>query len=268
MTREFISPTTPENRRRAGHDEIEQDQGRLSRLPRAPSGADAHRVGSRRRSRRAGRLGHGVRNEVRLRQGHRQEGDGHADQDRQHQHADPGRRLHDDGKVVDGYFKCVNDNGGINGRPIKYIWYEDNLNPAQQRALATEARRERQGRRHRRQHELHRVRHQLEVLQVQGLHRDRRRRPGGVLRRAEHRRVEHGAALLRHRRGAGARPRRCEVAHHRLAGRRRGVRRRWRGAARKAGGRPVQELPDRLPANSTPTRRSSSSCRRPETAAA
>jgi branched-chain amino acid transport system substrate-binding protein len=39
-------------------------------------------------------------------------------------------------KVVDGYFKCVNDNGGINGRPIKYVWYEDNLDPAQQAALA------------------------------------------------------------------------------------------------------------------------------------
>ena len=39
-------------------------------------------------------------------------------------------------KVVDGYFKCVNDNGGINNRPIKYIWYEDNLDPAQQAALA------------------------------------------------------------------------------------------------------------------------------------
>ena len=40
------------------------------------------------------------------------------------------------GKVADAYFKCVNDNGGINGRPIKYILYNEQLNPAQQAALA------------------------------------------------------------------------------------------------------------------------------------
>src|SRR5882757_4460066 len=40
------------------------------------------------------------------------------------------------GKIVDAYFKCVNDNGGINGRPIKYILYNEQLNPAQQAALA------------------------------------------------------------------------------------------------------------------------------------
>jgi len=32
------------------------------------------------------------------------------------------------GKFVDAYFKCVNDNGGINGRPIKYILYNEQLN--------------------------------------------------------------------------------------------------------------------------------------------
>jgi len=36
------------------------------------------------------------------------------------------------GKFVDAYFKCVNDNGGINGRPIKYILYNEQLNPTQQ----------------------------------------------------------------------------------------------------------------------------------------
>jgi branched-chain amino acid transport system substrate-binding protein len=40
------------------------------------------------------------------------------------------------GKVANAYFKCVNDNGGINGRPIKYILYNEQLNPAQQAALA------------------------------------------------------------------------------------------------------------------------------------
>jgi branched-chain amino acid transport system substrate-binding protein len=39
-------------------------------------------------------------------------------------------------KVVDAYFKCVNDNGGINGRPLKYIQYTEQLNPAQEAALA------------------------------------------------------------------------------------------------------------------------------------
>jgi branched-chain amino acid transport system substrate-binding protein len=40
------------------------------------------------------------------------------------------------GKFVDAYFKCVNDNGGINGRPIKYILYNEQLNPTQQASLA------------------------------------------------------------------------------------------------------------------------------------
>lgn len=40
------------------------------------------------------------------------------------------------GKVADAYFKCVNDNGGIRGRPIKYILYNEQLNPAQEAALA------------------------------------------------------------------------------------------------------------------------------------
>ena len=40
------------------------------------------------------------------------------------------------GKVAAAYFKCVNDNGGINGRPIKYTLYNEQLNPAQEAALA------------------------------------------------------------------------------------------------------------------------------------
>jgi branched-chain amino acid transport system substrate-binding protein len=40
------------------------------------------------------------------------------------------------GKVAKAYYDCVNDNGGINGRPISYTLYEEQLNPAQQRALA------------------------------------------------------------------------------------------------------------------------------------
>ena len=40
------------------------------------------------------------------------------------------------GKSAKAYFDCVNDNGGINGRPIKYILYNEQLNPAQEAALA------------------------------------------------------------------------------------------------------------------------------------
>jgi branched-chain amino acid transport system substrate-binding protein len=40
------------------------------------------------------------------------------------------------GKVAAAYFKCVNDNGGIRGRPISYKLYTEQLNPAQEAALA------------------------------------------------------------------------------------------------------------------------------------
>jgi branched-chain amino acid transport system substrate-binding protein len=40
------------------------------------------------------------------------------------------------GKIAAAYFACVNDNGGIHGRPIKYILYNEQLNPAQEAALA------------------------------------------------------------------------------------------------------------------------------------
>ena len=110
-----------------------------------------------------------------------------------------------------------------------------------------EARRERQGRGHRRQHELHRVRHELEVLQVQGLHRDRRRRAGGVLRHPDVRRVEHGPALQQHRRRSGARAARREVAHGGLARHHLGLRRRWRAQGRQGRRHPRQGLPDQAP---------------------
>lgn len=40
------------------------------------------------------------------------------------------------GKVAAAYFQCVNDNGGIHGRPIKYTLYNEQLNPAQEASLA------------------------------------------------------------------------------------------------------------------------------------
>lgn len=40
------------------------------------------------------------------------------------------------GKTAKAYFDCVNANGGINGRPVKYILYSEQLNPAQEASLA------------------------------------------------------------------------------------------------------------------------------------
>src|SRR6476620_4544734 len=40
------------------------------------------------------------------------------------------------GNVAKAYFDCVNDNGGINGHPSKYSLYNEQLNPAQEAALA------------------------------------------------------------------------------------------------------------------------------------
>jgi branched-chain amino acid transport system substrate-binding protein len=39
-------------------------------------------------------------------------------------------------KLAAAYFQCVNDNGGINGRPIQYIQYTEDLNPSHEAALA------------------------------------------------------------------------------------------------------------------------------------
>jgi branched-chain amino acid transport system substrate-binding protein len=43
------------------------------------------------------------------------------------------------GKVAKAYFDCVNDNGGIHGRPIKYTLYNEALDPNQEKALAKKA---------------------------------------------------------------------------------------------------------------------------------
>ena len=40
------------------------------------------------------------------------------------------------GKTAEAYFKCVNDNGGIHGRPISYKLYTEALDPNQEKALA------------------------------------------------------------------------------------------------------------------------------------
>ena len=39
-------------------------------------------------------------------------------------------------KITAAYFKCVNENGGINGRPVSYKYYTEQLKPDQDAALA------------------------------------------------------------------------------------------------------------------------------------
>ena len=48
----------------------------------------------------------------------------------------PGADFTTISKTAAAYFSCVNDNGGIKGHPIQYIQYNEQLNPAQQAALA------------------------------------------------------------------------------------------------------------------------------------
>ena len=137
---------------------------------------------------------------------------GSADQARRDRHADPGRRLHDDRQGRRRRTSSASTTTAASTATRSATRSTTSSSTRRSRRAREEADRERQGRRHRRQHELHRVRHQLEVLQVQGLHRDRRRRPGRVLRHADLRRVEHGPALQQHRCRPGARPRGREVA--------------------------------------------------------
>ncbi len=148
------------------------------------------------------------------------------------------------GKAADGVLR-------LRERQRRHPRPPDQVHPLQRAARTRpgggarqEADRERQGRRHRRQHELRRVRHELEVLQEQGLRRDRRGRAGGVLQHAVLRRGERRPALQQHRRRAGARQGRRQEARDRLAGHDLGVRGRRPALVAKAAGIPVQGLPD------------------------
>lgn len=48
----------------------------------------------------------------------------------------PGSDFTTIGKIARAYFQCVNDNGGIRGRPISYKIYTEQLKPEQEAALA------------------------------------------------------------------------------------------------------------------------------------
>ena len=157
------------------------------------------------------------------------------------------------GKVAKAYFECVNDNGGINGRPIKYIALHRAAQPGAGGRARPQADRERQGRRHRRQHELRRVRHELEVLQEQGLHRHRRRRAGRVLQHPVLRRgrtwARATATSARRRRSSGRASKKLvdRLAGHDLGvrGRRPALRSRRRPASRSRASRRICRSPTR-----------------------
>ena len=193
---------------------------------------------------REGRLGRSGRDGQQVRCRHRQEGHGSADQARRDRHADPGRRLHDDREGREGLLRLRQRQRRHQGPPDQVHPLQRAAEPGAGGCAGAEADRERQGRRRRRQHQLRRVRRQLEVLQVQGLPRHRRRRPGRVLRHPADRRVEHGPPLQRHRCGSGTDPRRRQEDRDRLAGLDLGVRRRRSGQARRGEGRRRQGLPD------------------------
>ena len=49
----------------------------------------------------------------------------------------PGTDFTDITKMAKGVFDCVNDNGGINGRPVEYVVEPEQTNPQQVASLAT-----------------------------------------------------------------------------------------------------------------------------------
>ena len=105
--------------------------------------------------------------------------------------------------MTKAYFDCVNDNGGINGRPIEYIVEEEQIDPQQIAGAG---------------HEAHRAGRVLglvgntsiidcsvngDVLRRAGLLPDHRRRRPGLLHQPELLGREHGPVLLEPRRCAG-----------------------------------------------------------------
>ena len=84
--------------------------------------------------------------------------------------------------MAKAYFDCVNDNGGINGRPIEYIDEDEHIDPAARSpALAKKLIEEDKCARLRRQHEHHRLQRERAVLRRAGLLPDHRRRRPGLL---------------------------------------------------------------------------------------
>ena len=151
-------------------------------------------------------------------------------------------------KVAAAYFKCVNDNGGIKGRPITYIQYTEQLNPAQEAALARKLIQSDKvvgvvGNTSFAECGVNWKYYKSKGFTVIGAG-----RPGRVLRHSLDRRVEHGPALPQHRCRAGSDPRGRQEDRRRVAGHDLGVRGRWRGQARQGdAGSTVKLFPTHLP---------------------
>ena len=64
----------------------------------------------------------------------------------------PGTDFSEIARTAEAYFNCVNDNGGINGRPVDYVVETEQTDPGQVGLAGEEADRDREGARHRRQH--------------------------------------------------------------------------------------------------------------------
>ena len=172
------------------------------------------------------------------------------------------------GKFADAYFKCVNDNGGINGRPIKYTLYDEALNPTQEASLAKKL---------------------IESDKVVGVvgntsfaecgtnwkyYKSKGFVVIGAGVQAECYSTPSFAEVNMGPRysNIGAAQRlvdaRREVARRGIARHDLGVRRRWRAQGRPGRGHPEARRSRSSSRSPTPTRRSCSSCRRPATAAA
>ena len=77
----------------------------------------------------------------------------------------PGTDFTEIAKTAEAYFKCVNDNGGINGRPVELVQSRPSRPTRRRSAAAAKKLVETEKvARHRRQHEHHRVRRQPQVL--------------------------------------------------------------------------------------------------------
>ena len=100
----------------------------------------------------------------------------------------PGTDFSEIPRMAEAYFKCVNDNGGINGHPVEYVIETEQTDPGQAASQAKKLIESEKVLGIAGNIEHHRVRRQPQVLRVEGLLRDRRRHRAQLLRDAEHRR--------------------------------------------------------------------------------
>ena len=81
----------------------------------------------------------------------------------------PGTDFTDIANMAEAYFTCVNDNGGINGHPIKYFIETEQTNPSQIASRGQAAGHDRPRGRHRGQHLDHRVHDRRGLLEELGI---------------------------------------------------------------------------------------------------